>query len=345
MSDKKLFDPLLVPDSPSVDSLERESESLLSSSSDIELSLRKRVSPTKKSNGFMETKITPNSKRRIVLIRHAEKLSYIPRRLDQKAREKDWKNVSGPFNGPLSTLGLQQSIETGERLKEICGIDSNSNLLYPLIISSPFLRCVQTSYQIALQFKRNNTLPSIYLENGLFESMKRYKKGGLPKVGSSEELKEFFPNVEIKSQSVISLEEIFGGEQPDGIAQRFSRTVQAWINRVPSDQHLIFVSHCTPILYTTMKFLKDPIETNRRRSYFAAITSLQFTPSSVVEKELKEEPMKDDSKVEQGKWQVEMEGSTDHLTRYASYCACCKGCLHLACLERKRIRKTFCTIL
>lgn len=98
------------------------------------------------------------------ILRHGE-------RADFSYNDKERSRVIKDFDPPLTQIGLNQADVTGKFIKKIIkSIDNEKKI--PIIISSPFLRCVETSLQIAEKFD-NIFNESIYIEDCLGEYMQR----------------------------------------------------------------------------------------------------------------------------------------------------------------------------
>ena len=97
-------------------------------------------------------------------IRHGERADFSYNKLEKK-------RITLECDPPLTSIGLSQAEKTGFHLNSLTKtFDSKKKI--PIIISSPFLRCVETAMGIASKFDEihENT---IFLEDGLGEYLHR----------------------------------------------------------------------------------------------------------------------------------------------------------------------------
>lgn len=93
----------------------------------------------------------------IFSIRHGE-------RADDSFSQAERKKIVLSFDPPLTTIGIQESIQTG---KHLLNIFKQKNII-PIIFSSPFLRCFETAYHISKSLDKTFE-STIFVENGLSE--------------------------------------------------------------------------------------------------------------------------------------------------------------------------------
>lgn len=140
--------------------------------------------------------------KRIILIRHGDRYDYAnPDWKQQIARSGQYKR-----DPPLSELGERQAAEVAEEVVRLSRSWDNGEV--DRIISSPFLRTIQTAQPLARKLK----LP-IHLEDGLGET--RFESGKLP---DARQRFAVFPEVNFESKMRVRIE---GAEDfPGGYFQR-----------------------------------------------------------------------------------------------------------------------------
>jgi len=306
------------------------------------------------SSGF----VIPPSSRHVCLIRHGEKLSYLPKGMDKAARHK-WFHLTSKQDGPLSTLGRHQAKETGKRLKGLLSSSHTSAHRSPVILSSPFLRTVMTAHEIAEAFESQ-----VFCEYGLYEDMGSCKVK--PQIQSVDALHKHFPTVDVSYASIVQDLDIRPGESEGDIQQRFAKVLNWWLQK--TDRDLIFVSHCTPIMFMTKIICAQTTPTKHViKPFFCALTdcrqiereSKTIDSSGSTIEESKEKPLDPSqspsfpSSISISSFSVlepiklvaclvvELEASTSHISKNASYCSCCRGCLH----QPRKICHLSCTLL
>jgi len=98
------------------------------------------------------------------VVRHGERADFS---YDSKEKSRVFKD----YDPPLTAVGLKQSLKTGDFIKNSLNKINSVNKT-PIIITSPFLRCVETAINIAKNFDfiYEN---SIFLENSIGEYLHR----------------------------------------------------------------------------------------------------------------------------------------------------------------------------
>jgi len=126
----------------------------------------------------------------IYILRHGERADYGPQ------YEKDKIELS--FDPHLTDLGKLQAYYAGETIKSLTKQAYEKNLLKTdkvkyLVVSSPFLRCIQTSYHVIQALGQENVLnKTIYLEEAVCEhlSSNYFKTNPLPQLLSRTKIQE-----------------------------------------------------------------------------------------------------------------------------------------------------------
>lgn len=93
----------------------------------------------------------------IFTIRHGE-------RADDSFSQAERKKIVKSYDPPLTSIGIQESITTGQHLLNIF----KEKKVTPIIFSSPFLRCFETAYHIS-KILDNIYESTIFVEDGLSE--------------------------------------------------------------------------------------------------------------------------------------------------------------------------------
>lgn len=150
---------------------------------------------------------------RVWITRHGDRTDYemgIPA----------WHAIANPNrvkDPPLSALGRQQAIEMGKEAAKNTGkIDR--------IITSPFLRCLETARPLSLALK----LP-LLVDYSLFE----VGIGGEYTLPTLEERQCYFPFIDMQYESVFKPES--GEKYPEGAQMRFGKATQALIDKFPGE--------------------------------------------------------------------------------------------------------------
>jgi broad specificity phosphatase PhoE len=156
----------------------------------------------------------------VYVIRHGDRWDYeIP----------SWNTMKYSRKGdsPLSPRGQQQAYETGQYLKRIFS-HNNVNGQDITWLSSPFLRCIQTSDMALLAMQSlpgiSPRVPSIKIENSIWEWD---GKGGEWHASLPTDMKErshYFPRIDVTHES------LFTPALPEPRSEFHQRCQQMWIS-------------------------------------------------------------------------------------------------------------------
>lgn len=155
--------------------------------------------------------------RRVWAARHGSRLDFV---------DPEWaENARRPFDPPLSEAGRRQARELGERLAV------ETSVAY--VVSSPFLRCVETAVLAAEALD----LP-VRLDNGLSEWMNREWFPAPPEIASVSELTNRFASIDAsyRSRGFASY-----GESGEEALLRSGRTARRLVSELEGD--LLVVGH------------------------------------------------------------------------------------------------------
>ena len=166
----------------------------------------------------------------IIVIRHSDRLDY------EMGIER-WKDLSNPewiFDPPLSDLGTAMALETAAAVN---AISLPNGKPITKVISSPFLRCIQTANPIAGKLD----LP-ILLDDCLFE----IPCGREPLPGPADR-RRYFPRVSTEYVSTFRPQghEIF----PQDCLDRCGAASIALANRFPGE-NIVIVTHAASVVAT-----------------------------------------------------------------------------------------------
>ncbi|ELS04039.1 fructose-2,6-bisphosphatase [Xenococcus sp. PCC 7305] len=168
-------------------------------------------------------------KQTVWIARHGNRLDFV---------KPEWFNTAKRrYDPPLSEDGFIQAQELGQRLK-------NQNISH--IISSPFLRTIQTANEVAQVLD----LP-IKLEAGLSEWMNPDWMDSHPEIHPQEFLAQEYPRIDWGYKSLIS------PNYPETQARLTRRTQQAagrLISQFPED--ILLVGHGASVLGVTRGLVK-----------------------------------------------------------------------------------------
>ena len=164
----------------------------------------KRITMSHPNNGINEIEddsTTPKSIQRqsIFIIRHGDRWDY---------SHPEWKKTSSrPGDPSLSTLGHRQARDVGVYLDQLFHSE-NIQAHDVTLLSSPFLRCIQTSNEILSEFKytigdvADNV--HIQIENSIFE-YDLWKHDDLyTLLPTLKERKNYFPRIDTSYQSLFT---------------------------------------------------------------------------------------------------------------------------------------------
>jgi len=176
-----------------------------------------------------------NKKTTVFIVRHGERIDHID--------EKWIKMAKRPFDPGLSTRGMEQAREVGEKLKR-----DGECLDY--IYSSPFQRTLETATEIAKVLNMRIRIENGIAESVRVESVKKWEeKEGRTwphlRLLSQEEIKVMFPLVDFSHRSVVQT------SYPETEEQLYQRIVKV-VNELPKShegQCILLVSHQSPVEY------------------------------------------------------------------------------------------------
>ena len=175
---------------------------------------------------------------RIWIIRHGDRFDY-------QIGSDAWKKVAiRPLDPPLSELGKKQALEMAEAVL----LDSLASQSRPItrIISSPFLRCIETANPLAAKLD----LP-LLLDHSLFEI--GHTDAVLP---PNQERKAYFPRIDETYESVFKPRD--DEACPGQAIERFGRTVVDLTEKFPGES-VVLVTHAAGVVTMVSRLLKRPI--------------------------------------------------------------------------------------
>jgi broad specificity phosphatase PhoE len=156
----------------------------------------------------------------IWLLRHAERLDEV---------DPTWaKTASRPFDPPISEKGVKQAQQTAKYLKE-------KNFRIDRIISSPFLRCMQTAHEISLFFNK-----PICIEPGVCEWLKGSWFTAVPTFDYTHPSEAHHYTIDSEYQAFCR--ELHYPESFDQMMRRYQTTIEHLANQYSQNQILI-VTH------------------------------------------------------------------------------------------------------
>ncbi len=177
-----------------------------------------------------------------------------------------------PYDPPLAEDGITQAQELGKRLQ-------SENITH--IFSSPFLRTVQTAYEIAQILD----LP-IKLESGLGEWLNPKWMDHSPEIRSPKTLAQDYPRIDLNYISRVSS---YYPEAENTVNKRTAITAQKLANEFEGE--LLFVGHGASVLGTAAGLLGKPLDIH---ASFCCLTKLVQNKES---------------------WEVKLAGDTSHLSQ------------------------------
>jgi broad specificity phosphatase PhoE len=209
---------------------------------------------------------SPSPKRQIVWIaRHGNRLDFV---------DPDWfSTAERPYDPPLSADGIVQARELAQRLQQ-------ENIAH--IFASPFLRTVQTAFEVAQVLD----LP-IKLEAGLSEWLNPDWMTHQPQRLSIEALAQQYPRIDRRYQSR------FVPQYPESEAQVMSRTAtlaQQLVSEFTED--ILLIGHGASVVGATQGLLRDRVE---MRATLCCLVKLQ--------------------RAENAAWTLELNADTSHLSQ------------------------------
>lgn len=175
----------------------------------------------------------------IFVIRHGERIDHVDPFWEDRAEK--------PWDPPLTITGRQQGSKTGQRLKSE-GHEIN------FIFTSPFLRCLQTSAQIAKEVGN----PPIMVEYGLAEYLTNEWFPQKPTFSDVDEMGKILPSLERNYRSLHDLDTLYP-ETWEAMEQRFMRVAKL-LAAYEKPGNIVMVSHAYTLDYVAMAF--NPIESN-----------------------------------------------------------------------------------
>ncbi|PJF21609.1 MAG: hypothetical protein CUN56_10215 [Phototrophicales bacterium] len=151
--------------------------------------------------------------RKLYLVRHGERLDSV---------DRTWRGEK--YNPPLSDTGLQQAHLLGDRLKS-SPID--------LIVSSPYLRALQTANAIA-QARHQRFI----VDEGVGEWQGKSMMPQCPTLTPPEHYKDDFHLMDLSHQSEVSP---IWGESVAQVFERYQKAVSALLKKY--DGNILIVGH------------------------------------------------------------------------------------------------------
>jgi broad specificity phosphatase PhoE len=170
----------------------------------------------------------PHLAHTIWVIRHSD-------RFDHDIGSDEWEaiaDVSHARDPPLSDIGLRMAMETADSLYDIC----KSNSSYPTkVITSPFLRCIQTANPIAGKLGS-----PLCLDNSLYEII--YTDEVLP---SAKERFRYFPRIDVDYEPLFFPE--VNEQYPDEALTRYHSAALGLAARFPNEG-IVLVTHAAGVV-------------------------------------------------------------------------------------------------
>lgn len=176
------------------------------------------------------------------------------------------------YDPHLAEDGVIQAQQLGQRLKSEA---------ITHIFSSPFLRTVQTAYEVA----KILDLP-IKLEAGLGEWLNPNWMDNDPEICSPETLSKDYPHIDLSYHSRVIPQY---PESEEMVTQRTAQTARTLASEF--EGQLLFVGHGASVLGTAEGLLGEPLNI---RASFCCLTKLLQN---------------------KGTWEVEIAGDTSHLSK------------------------------
>ena len=212
----------------------------------------------------------------IYIIRHGD-------RFDFNMGEAKWKEIAQrPLDPVLSDLGLHQSILLGKFFEE----KKKQGKKVTRVVTSPFVRCIQTCNPIAGAFD----LP-VCVDNSLWEVV--FTSEVMPKL---EERACYFPRIDTTYQSIFKPEpdEPF----PVECMERYGKAGAGLIERFKDEEALVICTHAAGVAALVASLLK------------ASVGSFKpVAPAAIFALEATGDPAKP--------WRLDMEGYNEHLGKDA----------------------------
>jgi len=208
----------------------------------------------------------------VYIIRHGD-------RFDFNLGEAKWKEIAQrPLDPVLSDLGNIQAGYLGRHFRQL----RDSGKKISKVISSPFVRCIQTCNPIAGAYD----VP-ICVDNSLWEVV--YTSEVMPDL---TERAAYFPRVDVNYQSVFKpeLDEQF----PVECIERYAKAGALLLERFADEESIVICTHAAGVAALVASLLK------------AAVTSFKpVSPAAVYALEATGDPTKP--------WRLAIDCSTEHL--------------------------------
>jgi broad specificity phosphatase PhoE len=187
-----------------------------------------------------------STKQSIFIIRHGDRYDY---KIGTERWEETVDNIC-PFHHirdhdrvmhdpPLSDLGLKQTIDLGAYFAKI-----KDRVNFHRVVSSPFLRCIQTINPIAAALD----LP-ICLDDAFFEANHTQIIDNMPTL---RERATYFPRINMHYKS--TLRPLKDEEYPAATIERFGEAIKALIDRFP-DENIVVVTHAAAAVAMVARIL------------------------------------------------------------------------------------------
>lgn len=162
--------------------------------------------------------------------RHGQRIDFV---------DTDWEaTAERPYDPYLTPRGFQQATKTGEYLRE-----SKSGV--KRIISSPFLRCLQTSENIAKEIEKGGDEVTIHVDYSLCEWYGYFMTR--PTFPSLEEMKQSFPHVSLRpyKDNFLAIEpnEVKFPESVPAMQDRFEKFLTQIQTNATNDERVLCVTH------------------------------------------------------------------------------------------------------